>query len=425
MFGRAKSIAHLGLPIIIAQIGVVVQGFADTIMVGQYGTPELSAAGFVNNIFNLIIFFLLGLSYSTTPVTGAFWGSKRYDDAQRTLSESILVSLMGSAVVIMLLLALYLNIEVLHQPAELLPLIKPYFLILTASLPFVAVFNSYKQYTEATGDTKTPMLIMLGSNVLNISLNYVFIFTLDMGLMGAGVATLIARIMLIAPLTMKNRVYPTPSLAGISTLTKMGLPISFQLCLEASSFNICAIFMGWISATALAGHQILCTISQVVFLMHYGIGAAAAILIAQQLGKNDWQEIRRTAFTAYGMSICIGVIICGALIIIQKPLIMAFSTDAGVVAMALALFVPFMAYQFGDCTQIIFSNCLRGIGKVKTMLMDATIAYIVVSIPLSYVFGFILKQGAVGVWWGMPFGLTIAGIIFATRFLRNTNKKST
>ena len=161
-------------------------------------------------------------------------------------------------------------------------------------------------------------------------------------------------------------------------------------------------------------------ITQIIFLVHYGIGAAAAISIAHHVGRNDWTEVRRVAFTAYGMSLCVGALLTAATFFTRHQLISMFTADADVIACAALLFLPFIAYQLGDCTQIIFSNALRGIGRVKTMITDAFFSYIIVSIPLSYLFAFPLGQGVTGVWWGIPFGLTTAGVIFLLRFRKHS-----
>lgn len=94
-------IIRLSIPLIIGQLGVIVQQFADTAMVGHYGTAELSAAGFVGTVFNMVIFFLLGVSYSTTPVVGSFFGRGDMSRASGTLRESLLVNLC-SALLVML-----------------------------------------------------------------------------------------------------------------------------------------------------------------------------------------------------------------------------------------------------------------------------------------------------------------------------------
>lgn len=425
---HVREIVKLGTPIVIAQLGTIVQSFADTIMVGQYGTAELSAAGFVNNVFNLALFFILGLSYSTTPVVGAFWGQGKKDEARRSLKESNIVSIGGSLFIALALTLLYLNIDILDQPKELYPLILPYYVTLLVSLPFVGWFNSCKQYCDATGDTRSPMWVMIGSNAFNIIGNYLLIFTLDLGILGAGIATLAARIFMavwMAWVLHKEKSTLATSRAGVLNLAKMGLPISVQLCLESSSFNICAIYMGWISAASLAAHQVMCAVAPLCFMVHYGIGAAAAVRISHFCGQNNMKEVRATAFTAYTMTLCMGILLTTMIVGFRQPIALAFTSDTEVIRIVMTLMLPFVVYQFGDCTQIIFSNALRGVGKVKYMMIDAIVAYILVSIPLSYVFGFVLADSSPqGVWWGTPFGLTTAGIIFVIRFLKYTNRRN-
>ena len=430
---RIAAIFTLAYPIVIAQLGTILQGWADTIMVGQYGTPELSAAGFVNNIFNLCIFFLLGISYATTPVVGTLFSQGKYRKVLSTFRESNVVNLLVGLFVVLLLLVLYLNIDRLGQPVELLPLIRPYFIALLLSLPFLSLFNSMKQFSDALGDTRTPMWIMIGGNVVNIALNYLLIFTFDMGLLGAGLATLIARALM--PLAMwlalkygslfrslraqvpSHLTSPTSHFLPLNfQLLKLGLPISIQLCLEASAFNISAIFMGWIGASALAAHQIMSTVSSLAFMVYYGIGAAAAIRIAYFLGQNEWDEVRKTALTALGMSIASGILVMSILCLFGTSIAHLFTTSSEVAILFLSFYPPFICYQFGDCLQIIYANALRGIKDVRAMMLYAFIAYILVSLPLAYIFAFPLHMGAVGVWWSFPFGLTTAGLCYYLQF---------
>lgn len=128
----------------VGQLGVIVQGMADTIMVGQYGTPELSASALVNNIYNFIIFFLLGISYATTPITGAAFGKGDHNGVSRSLKESLSVNLIFSGIIMILLTWLYFHLDILGQPQHLMPLVRPYYLILMLSLPFLAGFKDRK-----------------------------------------------------------------------------------------------------------------------------------------------------------------------------------------------------------------------------------------------------------------------------------------
>ena len=441
----AQSIIKLGIPIIIGQLGSIAQQFADTIMVGQYGTMELAAAGFVNNVFNFVIYFMLGISYASTPVIGASYSQKDYKAVAQSLVDSIVVNFLFSLVIVALLLLLYHNIAILQQPEEIMPYALPYFLIITASMPFMAVFNALKQYSDAVGETKIPMWIMLGANAFNVLLNLPLIFGFELsifnyqfsmealGLFGAGIATLISRILAVMALVvviakmkkykeLKPSVSTGPKIHRMKHLLFLGLPISIQLGLEASSFNICAIFMGWLGSIPLAAHQIMCTISTLCFQIVYGIGAAASVLISQFRGVGDWHNVRRTANTAFFIGIALILMMIGMIQIFRYPLVSCFTTSEEVVSVVLSLIPCFFIYQFGDCMQITFANALRGIAEVKKLMLYAFISYVIVSIPLSYVFAFIFGWGGVGVWMGMPFGLTTAGFLFYFEFRSKIKK---
>jgi MATE family multidrug resistance protein len=408
-------------------------------MVGQYGTMELAAAGFVNNVFNFVFYFMLGISYASTPVIGALYSQKDYKAVAQSLVDSIVVNFLFSLVIVALLMLLYHNIDILQQPEEIMPYALPYFLIITASMPFMAVFNALKQYSDAVGETKIPMWIMLGANAFNVLLNLPLIFGFELsifnyqfsmealGLFGAGIATLISRILAVMALVvviakmkkykeLKPSVSTGPKIHRMKHLLFLGLPISIQLGLEASSFNICAIFMGWLGSIPLAAHQIMCTISTLCFQIVYGIGAAASVLISQFRGVGDWHNVRRTANTAFFIGIALILMMIGMIQIFRYPLVSCFTTSEDVVSVVISLIPCFFIYQFGDCMQITFANALRGIEEVKKLMLYAFISYVIVSIPLSYIFAFIFGWGGVGVWMGMPFGLTTAGFLFYFEF---------
>lgn len=431
-------ITRLGFPIVVAQLGTIVTGFADTIMVGQYGTNELSAAGFTNNVFGLIIYFLLGFSYSTTPVVGAFYGQGRYADAARSLKESLLANMGTCAAVVALMAVLYFNLHLLGQPEELLPLIAPYYLVVLASMPFVSAFNALKQFCDGVGDTKMPMWVMIGGNVMNIIGNYLFIFGKlgcpELGLVGAGVATLIARVMMVVAImaailfTKRYAMYREGlrmrvTADGVKHLTRKGLPVGLQLCMEASAFSLCGVMMGWLGAVPLAAHQVMSTISTLCFMVYYGIGAAVAIRISHFRGQGQWTEVRRVAGVGLTMTLATGLILSVLIFVLRYPIASMFTTSDEVVRVVVALIAPMMVYQIGDCIQIVYANSLRAIEDVKMMMMYAFIAYILVSIPLSYLFAFTLGMGPEGIWWAFPFGLTTAGVLFLTRFNKTTRQK--
>jgi MATE family multidrug resistance protein len=313
---------------------------------------------------------------------------------------------------------------------------RPYFLTLLVSIPFMQLFYGYKQFSEGVTDTATPMWIMLLGNLINIIGNYILIFgkcgSPALGLTGAGLATLGSRVfMLFGMVAIFNhkKSYSTfkqefqkakITLNGFKQLNRLGLPLSLQMGMETASFSLSAVMMGWIGATALAAHQILCSVGTLCFMIYYGIGAAVTIRESRFYGERDMTEVRRTSFAGFHLILICGTIATTAIFLFRHKIGFMFTDDAAVNAMTAALVIPCIFYQFGDGLQCCYANALRGIEDVKIMMLHAFIAYVVISLPASYIFAFPLGYGAVGVWMGFPFGLTSAGLLFLLRFLKQT-----
>ena len=168
-----KALLKLGIPIVIGQLGMIVLGFADTLMIGHHSTEDLAAASFVNNIFNLVIIFATGFSYGLTPIVGSLFGKGEQKSVGRTLKNALWANGLLGLLLSILMGILYLNIHRLGQPEELLPLMRPYYLVLLVSLIFVMFFNAFKQFADGITDTKTPMWLLIGGNALNILGNWV------------------------------------------------------------------------------------------------------------------------------------------------------------------------------------------------------------------------------------------------------------
>ena len=431
-----RSLIQLGIPIVIGQIGVIILGFADTLMIGHHSTIELSAASFVNNMFNLAIIFSTGFSYGLTPIVGSLFGQKRLKEVGESLKNSLLANTLLALLICIAMGILYLNLERLGQPEELIPYIKPYFLILLASLPFVLWFNGFKQFSDGITDTKTAMWILLAGNVLNIVGNYILIYGKlglpEMGLCGAGIATLVSRILILVAyvvlffFTRYYQVYKEGFLKGccnkisFGTLNRLGWPIAGQMGMETASFSLSAIMIGWLGSNELAAYQIMTAVSQVCFMMYYGMGAAVSVRISNFYGQHDLVNVRKVAYS--GFHIILVMIVCLAVpIFLLRHHIGGWFTDSEAVSIMVAQsIIPFLIYQLGDGLQINFANSLRGIADVRPMLLYAFIAYFIISLPAGYIFAFVLNGGLVGIWMAFPLGLTSAGIMYYLRFKKRT-----
>lgn len=427
-----KELLKLGLPIIIGQIGIIFVSFADTIMVGHHGTDDLGAASFVNNMFNLAIIFATGFSYGFTPIAGRLFGKGKRLEIGMALKNALLANGVISLLLAIAMGVLYMNIGNMGQPAELLGLMRPYYITLLIAMPFVMLFNAFKQFADGINDTRTPMWIMLGGNVLNIAGNYILIFGKcgfpELGLLGAGIATLASRMAMLALFIIlffrkeRYRIYSRGfMLAKIKGGTQkelfgLGMPVAMQMGMETASFSLTTIMVGWIGTTALAAHQIMLTVGQLGFMMYYGMAAAVAIKTSNYLGYGSVPDIRRAANAGF-RTILVMAVVTSLFIYAVRDSIGAFFTDDSAVAMLVAqLAVPFILYQFGDGLQCNFSNALRGIMDVKPVMLYAFIAYFVISLPAGYLFGFVLGYGLPGIWLSFPFGLTSAGLMFYFRF---------
>ena len=180
---------------------MIILSFADTMMVGHHSTSELGAASFVNNIMNLVIITGTGFSYGLTPIVGGLFGRKQLPEAGQALRCSLLANTLATVIMMAALTILYFNLANIGQPDELLPYMRPYYLVLLASLPFVMLFNAFKQFTDSITETRTSMWILLSGNLLNIIGNYILIYgkmgVSEMGVVGAGVSTLVSRIVMV------------------------------------------------------------------------------------------------------------------------------------------------------------------------------------------------------------------------------------
>lgn len=416
----------------IGQLGMIILGFADTMMVGHHSTTELGAASFVNNIINLVIITATGFSYGLTPIVGGLFGREELPQAGRALRCALLANLMAGAIMMAALGILYFNIGNIGQPKELLPYIKPYYLVLLASIPFVMLFNAFKQFTDSITETRTSMWILLSGNLLNIIGNYVLIYGKvgmpEMGVVGAGVATLLSRVVMVALFlfVFLSRKKMRPYREGffvlgwsrqlVRRLVSLGTPIALEMGMETASFSLSIIMVGWLGTIALASHQVMITISQFTFMVYYGLGAAVAVRTSYFNGQDDRDNVCHTVVAGLQVMVALELLLSGIIFLLRNHIGGWFTDSAEVSSTVISLMVPFFIYQFGDGLQINYANALRGIADVKPLMVIAFIAFFVISLPVGYFCGFVLNFGLVGVWMAFPFGLTSAGVMMWYRF---------
>lgn len=435
-----RSLLRLGLPILIGQLGMIVVGFADNIMIGHYSTNSLASASFVNNVFNVAIFCCIGFTYGLTPVIGAYFTQKRSDDIGAAVKVGLMLNIIFTLAVMAVMTVIYFNLDRLGQPEELLPVIRPYFLIYLAGMIPIAVFNVFAQWSYGINNTSLPMWIILASNIVNIAGNYLLIFGHggfpEMGLTGAGLSTLLARVIcplaIIAVFTRRRSYRPyiegfrraRVSGSALGKIWRISIPVSMQMTFESGSFSAAAVMTGWISAIDLAAFQIIIIIGTLGFCLYYSIGSAVTILVANEAGRCDNRAMRRVAWSGYHVLLALMIISSTIFVIFGKSLMSAFTDDAAVLTLTSSLIFPLVLYQACDATQINFAGALRGTARVMPMLWIAFVSYVAIGIPATYYLGFTAGLGTYGIVLSFSTSLLLAAVLFLIFFLRSTRSTS-
>lgn len=432
-YTHTKEILKVGLPIMLGQLGVILVGFIDNIMVGHHSTMELGAASFVNNFMNLAFIFGLGFSYGLTPlISAAFAG--RSDRLHLLLSNSLFANGLVGILLTIIMAIIGFNLHWLGQPSELTEHILPYYALQAGSIIIVMLFNAYKQYADGTDRATTAMKVMLISNAINVLLNYFLIFGKlgfpELGLIGAGLATLVARIFCLVAMVWLlarkgeglqrynpfDREYVKYNKQAFTHLFKLGAPVALQMGVEAASFSLAVIMVGWLGSIELAAHQIIAVISTLGFMVFYGLSSAVTIRMSRYYEVGDVAKMRATVTTGLTLQLLMAVSFVIVLLLTRHIIGYIFTQDEQLISIVATLCIPVMVYQFGDVLQILFANALRGLRDVTFTAVSAIICHVPLALGLVYLFAFPLGLGLIGVWMAFPVSLTTLGVLLYFRY---------
>ena len=432
------SLFKLALPIIIGQLGGIITGLADTIMVGQHSTQELAASSFVNNVLNTFIIFGTGFSFALTPLVGENLARKKKYVVAAWLKNGIVANFILSLLITIILVVIYFNVGRMGQPAELLPLIRPYFIVSMISIIFVMLANSFRQFVEGITEPSVSMWILLTGNAMNIIGNYILIYGKcgmpEMGLIGAGYSTLISRIFMFAMFVMVFLLRPSYRMYRqgflrmwvlpnrLMKLTRLGVPIALQQGLEAATFSLTAIMVGWLGSLELAAHQVVIAISTISFTTYLGLGSATAIKTSICKGNRDWEQVRKTTVAGIHLGIVVSTVTCLALFILRNDISFVFSDDVAVSHIVVLLLPILMLYQYIDGAQIVLANALRGLSDVKPIMWISFITNFLIAIPAGYLLGFPFGLGIRGIWLAYPIGFLFSVILLGRRAKQLMNR---
>lgn len=421
-----KEILKLAGPIVLGNISQMALGLIDTAMVGQVGAKHLAASSLVLALLGIPFVLGIGITTAIGPLVAEANAAKDPKKVGKIAWIGFLLTFTLSTFIVTGTEFASEIVFSMDQDQEVAQLAHPFFRLINFSLLPMLLFLALKQFADGLEFTKFAMALSIGSIPLNAALNWIFIYGNlgfePMGLTGAGLGTLITRVIILVcmfafvlkhPKFAPFRSYFFTSLRdrviSISIL-KIGVPAGIQYVVEVAAFSLSGIMAGWISAEAQAAHQIALSLASTTYMISIGLAVAGGIKVAEALGRKDATDLRNINKKVIRMSMVWGGVCALFFIGFQNFLPQWFTTDENVIKTASVLLIWAAIFQIGDSVQANAAGLMRGRQEMKFPTYFVIFAYWVITIPLCYFLGFTQNGGIQGIWIGLSLGLTIAAL---------------
>jgi len=426
------STFQLAYPVIIGQLGIIMMGVVDSLIVGHLGAAPLAAASLGNSLAFIILIIGIGVSLVVTPLVAIAVGSNKFEDCGVYFRQSLLVN---SILSIIIAFTIYFGADLIryfNQPDEVQYQAKYFMRIIGFSAIPLMIFQTYKQFIEGLSVMRPAMIIVLLANIINAFGNWVLVFGNlgfpALGLNGSGWATFSSRVFMALALmgfVMNNKFFKKYDVSFhfkninwpvIKKILSLGLPSGFQYFFEVGAFSFAVVMVGWLGTKQLAAHQIAINLASISFMAVLGISVAGSIRVGNAVGMKDIAETRRAGFTASLMGASIMSVSGIIFILFRNYLPTLYVNDEVVISYATSLLIIAALFQISDGTQAVGIGILRGLTDVRIPTAITFIAYWIVGLPVGYLLGFTFELGVQGVWIGLLLGLTTSAILLTLRF---------
>ncbi|MCR4005772.1 MdtK family multidrug efflux MATE transporter [Enterobacter hormaechei] len=433
---EARQLLALAIPVIVAQVAQTAMGFVDTVMAGGYSATDMAAVAIGTSIWLPAILFGHGLLLALTPVIAQLNGSGRRDRVAHQVRQGFWLA-GGVSVLIMIVLwnAGYI-IRAMHNidPA-LADKAVGYLRALLWGAPGYLFFQVARNQCEGLAKTKPGMVMGFIGLLVNIPVNYIFIYghfgMPELGGVGCGVATAaVYWVMFGCMLTYikharsmrdirNDASFSAPDWTLMTRLIQLGLPIALALFFEVTLFAVVALLVSPLGIIDVAGHQIALNFSSLMFVLPMSLAAAVTIRVGFRLGQGSTLDAQTAARTGLGVGVCMAV--CTALftVLLREQIALLYNDNPEVVTLASHLMLLAAIYQISDSIQVIGSGVLRGYKDTRSIFFITFIAYWVLGLQCGYILALtdlvVDRMGPAGFWMGFIIGLTSAAIMMMLR----------
>jgi MATE family multidrug resistance protein len=424
-----RALLRLAGPLVLIQVGTMLMGVVDTIMVGQVSPAALASAALGNMYFFSFAIFGMGVLFALDPIIAQALGARDELAVRRGLQRGLVLSLVLSVPVALVFFTVRPVLELVNQPPEVIPDAAGFVHRNALSVWPFYVFVVLRQTLQAHRRVLPIGITVVVANLVNVGLNYLWIFGHlgfpPMGVIGSAWATVVSRwLMAVMILVLGWRTLRpylremAPNLLDVRPLLRMlklGLPIGGQMMLEGGAFNIMALLMGWLGVVQVAAHQIALNLASLAFMVPLGVSSAAAVIVGHAVGRGDPEAVRRSTVA----SLVVGagfMLVTGLLFIVAPgPFAGLYSRDAMVIALAVLLLPIAGVFAVFDGLQVVAIGLLRGLGDTRMPMIVNVVGFWCIGMPISLWLGFGVGYGAEGLWWGLVAGLVVVAVFLILR----------
>lgn len=437
----------LATPVILGMLGHTVVALVDNIMVGQLGTAELAAVSLGNSFMFIAMSLGIGFSTAITPLIAEADSEGNFEKGKSSFKHGLfLCTVLGIVLFLSVFIAKPL-LHVMNQPVEVVEIAMPYLTWVAVSLIPLIIFQAFKQFSDGLSMTRYPMYATILANVVNIVLNYMFIFgkfgAPALGVVGAAIGTLASRLIMVAYLwyilsqKTKSREYVLHiklfqlSKAMLKKLISLGFPSALQMFFEVAIFTSAIWLSGILGKNPQAANQIALNLASMTFMVAMGFSVAAMIRVGNQKGLQRFRELKRIASSIFLLSTILATAFAIFFLIFYEPLpklyldydnLENFQDNFEVASIAAKLLLIAAIFQISDTVQVVALGVLRGMQDVKIPTVITFIAYWLVGFPIMYYLSMYTEYESAGIWIGLLAGLTVSGVLLYIRFLYLSNK---
>ena len=437
----------LAFPVILGMLGHIFVSFADNIMVGQLGAAELAAVSLGNSFFFIAMSLGIGFASAITPLVAEADSAKNSLGVKNALKHGLILCAILSVLLYLLMLLAVPVIHYMKQPLEVVELAIPYLYIISISIIPLVVFEALKRFSDGLSNTKYPMYATIAANIINIIINYLLIFGSfgfpKLGIVGAGIGTLVSRIIMIFFLSlifMKREKFK-PYVLNIKfrivdslifkKIINIGFPSALQMLFEVGIFTAAIWMSGVLGKNFQAANQIAFNLSAMTFMVGVGLSVAAMIRVGNQKGLSDFIELRRIAFSVFMLTVLIEMFFAVMFLVFRDWLPTIYldtenlsktleNTEVILIASKLLLIVAL--FQIFDGLQVVILGALRGMQDVKIPTIITFVSYWLIGFPISFYLGIYTPLKSTGIWIGLLISLVCASIMLYLRFNYLTKK---